>query len=39
MIAVDIGSKNTKKQHQIRIWAAPTAGPEIITVLEGFLGK
>ena len=38
MIAVDIRGKNTPEQDQIRIWAAPTAGPEISTVLEGILG-
>ena len=31
-MAVDIGGKNTQEQDQIRIWAAPTAGPEISSV-------
>ena len=39
LIAVDIRSKNTQEKDQIRIWAAPTAGPEISTVLEGILGR
>ena len=39
LIAVDIGGKNTRERDQIRIWAAPTAGPEISTVLEGILGR
>ena len=38
LIAVDVGGKNIQEQDQIRIWAAPTAGPEISTVLEGILG-
>ena len=33
LMAVDIGGKNTEDQNQIRIWAAPTTGPEICTVL------
>ena len=37
-MAVDIEGKNTQEQ-DIRIWAAPTAGPEISTVLEGILGR
>ena len=39
LIAVDIGGKNTEEEDQIRIRAAPTAGPEISTVLEGILGR
>ena len=39
LIAVDIGSKNIEEQDQIRICAAPTAGPEISMVLEGILGR
>ena len=39
LIAVDIGGKNTQEKDQIRIWAAPTAGPETSTVLEGILGR
>ena len=39
LIAVDIGCKNTEEEDQIRIRAAPTAGPEISTVLEGILGR
>ena len=39
LIAVNIGGKNTQEQDQIRIWAAPTAGPEISTVLEGILRR
>ena len=39
LIAVDIEGKNTGEKDQIRIWAAPTAGPEIKTVLEGILGR
>ena len=38
LIAVDIGGKNTQEKDQIRLWAAPTS-PEIITVLEGILGR
>ena len=38
LIAVDIGGKNPQED-QIRIWAAPTAGPETSTVLEGILGR
>ena len=38
LIAVDIGGKNTQESDQIRIWAVPTAGPEISTVLESILG-
>ena len=34
-----IGGKNTQELHQIRIWAAPTAGPKISTLLEGILGR
>ena len=37
--AVDIGGKNTQEENQIRIWASPTAGPEMSTVLEGILGR
>ena len=36
---MDIGGKNTQEQDQIRIWAAPTAGPEIHTGLEGILER
>jgi len=36
---VDVEDKDTQEQDQIRIWAAPTAGPEISTVLEGILGR
>ena len=39
LTAVDVGDKNTQEQEQIRIWAAPTAGPEISTVLEGIPGR
>ena len=39
LIAVGIGGKNIAEWDQIRIWAAPTAGPEISTVLEGILGR
>ena len=39
LIAVDTGGKNTEEWDQIRIRAAPTAGPEISTVLEGILGR
>ena len=39
LISVDIEGKNTQEQDLIRIWAAPTAGPEISTVLEGILGR
>jgi len=39
LIAVDIGGKNTQEEDQIRISAAPTAGPEISTVLEDMLGR
>ena len=39
LIAVDIVGKNTQEYNQIRIWAAPTAGPEISTMLEGMLGR
>ena len=39
LIAVDTGGKNTQEQDQIRIRAAPTAGPETSTVLEGILGS
>ena len=39
LIAVDIVGKNTQEQDQIRIWAAPTAGPEINTALEDILGR
>ena len=39
LIGVDIGGKNTQEQDQIRIWVAPTAGPEFSTVLEGLLGR
>ena len=39
LIAVDIGGKNTEEQDQIRIEAAPTAGPEMSTVLEDILGR
>ena len=28
LIAVDIEGKNTGEKDQIRIWAAPTAGPD-----------
>ena len=38
LIAMDIGGKNTQEEDQIRAWAAPTAGPETSTVLEGVLG-
>ena len=38
-MAVDVEGKDTQEQDQIRICAAPTAGPEISTVLEGFLGR
>ena len=36
---VDIGGKNTQEGDQVRLWAAPTIGPEISTVLEGILGR
>ena len=36
---MDIGGKNTQEEDQIRIWAAPTAGPEISTVLEDILRR
>ena len=39
LIAVDTGGKNTQEWDQIRIWTAPTAGPEISTMLEGILGR
>ena len=39
LTAVDTGGKNTQERDQIRIWAAPTAGPEISTVLEGIPGR
>ena len=39
LLAVDIGGKNTQEWDQIRIWTAPTAGPEISTMLEGILGR
>ena len=39
LIAEDTGGKNTEEWDQIRIRAAPTAGPEISTVLEGILGR
>ena len=39
LIAVDTGGKNTQEQDQIRIRAAPTAGPETSKVLEGILGR
>ena len=39
LIAVDIGGKKTQEYDQIRIWAAPRAGLEISTVLEGILGR
>ena len=32
LTAVDTGGENTKEQDQIRIWAAPRAGPEISSV-------
>ena len=32
-------SENTQEQGHIRIWATPTAGLEISTVLEGTLGR
>ena len=38
-MAVDVEGKDTQEQDQIRICAAPTAGPEISTVLEGILGR
>ena len=39
LIAEDTGGKNIEKWDQIWIWAAPTVGLEISTVLEGILGK
>ena len=39
LIAVDTGGKNTQELDQIRICTAPTAGPEISSVLEGILGR
>ena len=39
LMTVGIGGKNTQEQDQVRIWAAPTAGPETSTVLEGILGR
>ena len=36
---MDFGGKNTEEYEQIRIRAAPTAGPAISTVLEGILGR
>ena len=36
---MDFGGKNTQDQDLVRVWAAPTAGPEISTVLEGILGR
>ena len=38
-MALYIGGKNTQEEEKIRIWAAPTAGPEISTVLGGILEK
>ena len=39
LIVVNIGGKNTQELDQIRICTAPTAGPEISSVLEGILGR
>ena len=39
LIAVDTGLKNIQEKDQIRIWAAPTEGPETSIVLEGILGR
>ena len=39
LTAVDIEGKNTQEKDQIRVWDAPTAGPEISTVLEGILAR
>ena len=39
LIAVDIGGKNTQEKDQVRNWAAPTASPEISTMLGGILGR
>ena len=39
LIAVNIGGRNTEEKDEIRIWAAPTAGPEINTVLERILRR
>ena len=36
---VDIGVKNMQEQDTIRVWAAPAAGPEMSSVLEGILGR
>ena len=39
LIAVNIGGRNTEEKDEIRISAAPTAGPEINTVLERILRR
>ena len=36
---VDSGVKNMQEQDTIRVWAAPAAGPEMSSVLEGILGR
>ena len=39
LTAVDLGGKNIQEKDQIRVWAAPTTGPETSAVLEGILGR
>ena len=39
LTAMDTGNKNTQEQDQVRVWAAPTAGPETNTILEDILGR
>ena len=39
LIAVDTGGKNTEEEDQIRVSAAPTAGPETSLVVESILGR
>ena len=38
-MAVDVGGKDMQEEDQIRLWAAPAAGPETSTELEGILGR
>ena len=39
LTAVDTGGKNTEEEDQIRVSAAPTAGPETSLVVESILGR
>ena len=39
LTAVNIGGKNTQEKNQMRVWAAPTAGPETSLVLEGIFRR